>query len=93
MSKIYRELCVLLSAKFGKIVAFRFNNFVQVANNALEHYKSFGNLFLYAFTQYGQIEDLNKKESFIKKLNTLDRNQEPSKEYHSLLSTLFPELF
>lgn len=94
LNSIYRELCVLLSAKFNRIVYFRFPNFLQVANNALEHYKEFGNLFLRAFQIYGQFPELESKPSFEKKILKLQGEAVPqTNQYNSLLQEVFPELF
>ena len=89
---LYRELCVLLCAKFDKIIYFKYNNFLQVANNALEHYQSFGKLFIYAFTTYGQYDTLLEKPSFVKKLNALNLQIDIPKEYARTIEAIFPEL-
>ncbi|WP_449403934.1 DUF7829 domain-containing protein [Flavobacterium akiainvivens] len=49
LSEIYRKICTLLSFKYGLIISFRFSHMIQLANNALEHYKEFGNLFVPGF--------------------------------------------
>lgn len=94
LNKVYRELCVLLSARFNRIISFRFPNFVQVANNALEHYKEYSDLFLRAFETYGRTAELESKPSYIKKVQALERTHPvQSKEFDSIFESIFPELF
>ena len=94
ISEIYREICTLLSFKHGRIISFRFSYMIQLANNALEHYKEFGNLFVQAFQIYDLYKGFMEKPSFVKKLDSLDTsNTEKLDKYAGLLQDVFPELF
>lgn len=94
IGEISREIFTLLSMKFGKILSFRFSNMIQVANNALEHYKEYGDLFVKAFHVYGFYDDFMQKSSFVKKISLLDMSKtERLEKYKSTLKQIFPELF
>jgi hypothetical protein len=93
-NEIYREISTLLSLKFGRIVSFKFSNMISVANNALEHYKEFGNLFVHAFHIYDVYDSFMEKPSFAKKIQLSNStNTEKLDRYAVLLQDLFPELF
>ena len=90
----HRELCVLFSAKCKRIINFRFSNFLQVANNALEHYNGHNELFIRAFSIYGWIAELEAKASYQKKVEALRRaNNRETHDFDTLFSAVFPELF
>lgn len=94
LNRVYRELCVLLSARFNRIIYFRFPNFVQVANNALEHYKEYSDLFMRAFETYGRTAELRSKASYIKKVKAIEHTHPvQSREFDSIFESIFPELF
>ncbi|MCO6148388.1 hypothetical protein [Flavobacterium sp. NRK1] len=94
LKEIYREICVILSAKFGRIIYYRFPNFLQVANNAMEHHKEFGDLFIRAFSIYGKYNELEAKPSFAKKVENLKKiNVSQNYNYKGIFKEIFPELF
>jgi len=91
---IYRELCTIFSAKYNRIINFRYTNLVQVANNGLEHYKEFTALLMKAFYIYQRQAELETKPSYLKKVEALSNFPVPqSTEFDSVLSAIFPELF
>ena len=92
-SKIDRVLYTLYAIKFNKIVGFGFTNFIQVVNNALEHYSGFFQLFLTALEVYGRFDEVKSRDSFIKKVDQAKlKGVGQSSEFNDIIKKLFPEI-
>jgi hypothetical protein len=90
---VEREAFTVLSLKLRKIIWFKFPSFIQLANNALEHYKPFGHVFISAIKEYGFFDKLISKESFNRKYNKLEKHFTLFDYSHNdIFSTLFPEI-
>jgi hypothetical protein len=97
-----RILYALYSVKFGKMIGYRFQNFISLANHILEYRKEFIRVFLWGLAVYEQKEEVlnsDKKGKFRQKVDRYKdgiKNSDPAykqeKKYDVLFSILFPEL-
>jgi len=71
VAEVEKELFTIFSIKHNNVVGFRFTKLIQVANNALEHYRNFNSIIIKAIHYYDRYEELSQKESFNKKVNNL----------------------
>ena len=70
--KFYQLLFTIESARINKIVGYRFQNWVALANNAIHHHSEYWEYIELAFKKYGVwnlIIESDKKGTFQKKLN------------------------
>ncbi len=97
-----RILDALYSVKFGKMIGYKFQNFISLANNILEYRKEFTKVFLWGLAVYKRQEEVlnsDKKGKFRQKVDRYKdgiKNSDPAykqeKKYDVLFSILFPEL-
>jgi competence CoiA-like predicted nuclease len=97
-----RILDALYSVKFGKMIGYKFQNFISLANNILEYRKEFTKVFLWGLAVYERKEEVlnsDKKGKFRQKVARYKdgiKNSDPAykqeKKYDVLFSILFPEL-
>jgi len=85
-------LFTIMSIKQNCVIGFGFSNLIQVANNALQHYKKFNSVIIKAIHFYDRYEELSEKESFTKKINE-QKNTEQDYSFDYIFKSIFPELF
>ncbi len=95
--KKYKVLFVILSLKLDKPIYYNFPNLLGVINNAMEHYKTSGDIILKAIKVYGQTEKINtldlKKGVFKRKLKEYNENKPSQDEnFEIIVKKLFKEL-
>ena len=87
-----RILYTLFSLRNNSVVGFGFPQLISVANNAIQHYRSFSEIIIHAMKVYKHFDIFMQKDSFRKKINNLiDIEQDNSLDV--ALQRIFPELF
>jgi len=92
-------MLTILSAKHNRIIGMGFTNFLGLANNAIQHYKTLWPFIEQVFIQYGLWDNLmqsDKKGTFKKKLdeyNEIRDEIDNSGSSYELMIKLFPEIF
>jgi hypothetical protein len=86
----------IASFKKGKPFGYRFRNLLAVANNALEHYKQFGEVLIEAmhhYNAYATIKALDRKGTFQSKMDAF-KTAAPSQnlELTKIILEIYPEL-
>ncbi|WP_448698127.1 hypothetical protein ACFGVR_15000 [Mucilaginibacter sp. AW1-3] len=94
IGKIHKELMILFSFRFGRILSSRFPNMVQVVNNAFQHYPEFSRLFIRALHVYNLFEEMEKVSSVKKKISAFEARSTPqNQQYDHVFEAIFPLLF
>jgi hypothetical protein len=94
ISKIYKELMILFSFRFGRIISSRFPNMVQVVNNAFQHYPGFAVLFMRGMRVYNLLEEMESVPSVKKKIIAYEQRSVPQNhQYDPIFESVFPLLF
>lgn len=94
--KYYQLLYTLQSAAGKKIVGYRFDNWVSLANNAIQHHSKYWEYIEMAFKKYAVwdlIMESDKKGTFQKKLSALYSNMpQQNYDFDDVFRDLYPEL-
>lgn len=95
-------LDALYCTKKGEIFAYRYDKWIQVANQVLEYHQQFAGIFIQALKTYEIIDEVrssDRRGTFRKKLQNVvqgvkgkDPKYEQNLEFRPLFSVLFPEL-
>lgn len=89
-------LMTLVSFKLGKPVGIKYPNLIGVANNAILHYREYGEIILYAIDKYNVykiIEDKQKIKKFEDKVSDYKKYKPIQDiEFNQTIYKVFPEL-
>jgi len=75
-----KVLCSLYSIKTGRVHGFGFSNILEVANNYLEYYREFSDIFLRAlkvFNREAELFAMDRSGAFTRKYNKVLREPQP----------------
>ncbi len=93
-SEIEQVVFSLYSVRFGKIIGYQLPNMLALANNFLNSYGEFVEIFLKALKFYQKYDEVTTRDSFRNKLNSYRSNPPvQNNEYDVILEKLFPKLF
>lgn len=95
-------LNALFCAKKGEMFAYRYDKWIQVANQVLEYHHQFAGIFIQALKVYGLMDEVlssdrrgtfqAKRQRVAKGVKDNDPLFTQNLEYRQLFTTLFPEL-
>ena len=94
-------LWTIFSLKKGKIIGYKFKNFIGLLNSRFEYDKEFGDLIIKAIIVYRRGEEIKKHEKFSPSLEKKIKNYTTEKKigkiiqevkYNTIIFALFPEL-
>lgn len=97
--RIDGTMLTILSAKFRRVIGMGFANFLGMANNAIQNYKTTWPFIEQSFKHFGiwdDILELDKKGTFKKKLSEYynsDKNDSHLDQSYLVLIRLFPGVF
>jgi hypothetical protein len=93
---------IVLSARYGRPIGYRFDRLLNVTNTAFEYYKGFLLPFgwtLEVFEQQGALQDQDKKGTWARRrkeirvgLQERDKAYQPDLQYNRLFAFLVPEI-
>lgn len=75
-----------------KVIGYRFQKLIQVANNAIDHYPQHLNLIIKAMQIYNVYDELMSIKSFASKMENVKKVDQNHK-YDDILRLIFPKLF
>ena len=97
VEKLIMVLCTIESAKQGRIIGFKYDNWIAFANNAIEGYKENWTYIEHALKKFDLLDKifrLDKKKTFQKKLKQfhIDKPKQILSSYKIMIE-LYPEVF
>jgi len=91
--KLKNVLNALYSTKHGRIIGYRFPNFLGLSNCILNNHPEFTYIYLWALESYGLRNEVEHADSFNKKVSKYKKEKpEQCNEYNKLLRLLFRKL-